>query len=109
MGIGIVFMTFDGISHVLKLPQAVEASVKLGWSAEKLFWVGLVQLICLVLYVVPKTRILGLLLLVGYLGGAVATNLRADTPVFNWFFPVIIAGFLAVPLWLQDKRVKALF
>jgi hypothetical protein len=66
------------------------------------------ELICLALYAFPRTAVFGAVLLTGYLGGAVATNLRADTPMFNVAFPFIIGAFVWAGMLLRERRLLAL-
>jgi len=108
-GIAVLFLTFDTILKVLKLGPAVEGTIALGYPAFTVQWLGLVELVCLVLYVVPRTSVLGGLLMTGYLGGAVATHVRISSPFLtNTFFPVYVALFLWGGLYLRNKRLRGL-
>ena len=83
--------------------------MELGYSPDVIVPLGLVQLACLILYVVPRTAILGALLWTGYLGGAVATHVRVENPLFSHtLFPIYVAILLWAGLWLRDMRVRAL-
>lgn len=85
----VLFMLFDSIIKVLKLTPAGEATVQLGYPESVVFGIGLAALTCTVLYAVPRTSVLGAILLTGYLGGAVATHVRVGNPVFtHLLFPV---------------------
>lgn len=70
--------------------------------------IGLIQLACLAVYVIPRSAILGAILLTGYLGGAVATHLRAGSPLFSLVFPLIIGALVWGGLLLRDARLRAL-
>jgi len=70
--------------------------------------IGITLLFCTILYVVPRTAVLGAILLTGYLGGAVASNVRAETPTFNAVFPVLVAVVVWTSLVLRDKRLESL-
>lgn len=106
-GVVVLFLTVDTALKVLRLPVAVEATTQLGYPANAVFTIGVIELVCLGLYLVPRTALLGALLWTGYLGGAVATNVRAATPLFaNVLFPVYVAAFLWVGLWLRDPRTR---
>ena len=70
--------------------------------------IGLVLLVCTALYLIPRTCLLGAILLTGYLGGAVATHVRVGGPVFNVIFPVILGAMLWGGLYLRDPRIAAL-
>ena len=110
-GLGVAFMLFDGGAKVFDLiPPEVKAANSLGWADDSLFSIGVISLICTVLYLVPRTAVLGAILLTGYFGGAVASHMRVDSPLFSHtLFPVYIAALFWVGLLLRDHRVRALF
>jgi hypothetical protein len=83
-------------------------SLKRFGVATAILGIGATLLVCTVLYVVPRTSIVGALLLTAYLGGAVASNVRAGMPVFNVVFPMIMAGLVWGGLWFRDLRVRNL-
>jgi hypothetical protein len=106
----IAFFTFDVIGKLLVLPPVLEATTHLGYPAGTIMPIGFIGLFCLVVYVIPRTAIVGAILWTGYLGGAIATNLRASEPLFSHtLFPVYFAVLLWGGLWLRDPRVGALF
>ena len=108
-GAATLFLLFDAGVKVLQLPMAVEATTQLGYSASVLFWLGLLQLTCLTLYLVPRTAVLSAVLWTGYLGGAVATHVRVGDPLLSQaLFPVYVALLLWGGLWLRDERLHAL-
>jgi hypothetical protein len=101
-----LFLLFDGGMKALKLAPAVEGTVRLGYPVSLVFAIGIVDLICVAAYAVPRTSILGAILLTGYLGGAIATQVRMRDP---WFlFPVVIGLLLWAGLFLRDVRLRAL-
>jgi hypothetical protein len=94
---------------VIKLQPAVEATTQLGYPESALVPIGLVELVCVVLYVIPRTSVLGAILLTAHLGGAVATHVRAGSPVLShMLFPVYVAVFVWGGLYMTDERVRAL-
>jgi hypothetical protein len=101
-----LFMLFDGGIKVLRLAPAVEGTTKLGYPASLVVPIGLVALVCTLLYAIPRTSILGAILLTGYLGGATATQVRLQDPWF--FFPVAIGVLVWVGPFLADERLRAL-
>jgi|SRR5581483_293524 len=105
-GLVALFMTFDGIVKVLKTQAAIEGTAKVGFSENVLIPLGIVVLISTALYLIPRTSILGALLLTGFLGGATATNLRWQ-PQFVWF-PVIIGALAWLGLYLRDQSLRKL-
>src|SRR5678815_3012479 len=74
----IVFMLFDACIKILKLPAAVEGTVRLGYPASTVLPIGVIALVCVLLYAIPRTSILGAILLTGYFGGATATQVRVQ-------------------------------
>lgn len=107
--LAVLFLLFDGVVKLLMLPLAVEATAQLGYPAGSVLAIGLIELVCLVLYVIPRTSILGAILLTGYLGGAVATHVRIGSPLLTHvLFPVYVALLVWGALFLHDGRVRAL-
>lgn len=108
-GAMVVFLFFDGAIHIARIPPVMIAFAQLGYSPDLAFPLGIIELVCLALYIIPRTSVLGAILLTGYLGGAVATNVRVGYPLFtNILFPVYIAVFLWGGLYLRDERLRAL-
>jgi hypothetical protein len=106
--LAILFLAFDTIIKVLNLPPAVEATTQLGYPANLVVGIGLLELACLAVYLIPRTSVLGAIVLTGYLGGAIATQVRAGSPLFSVVFPVIIGVLIWGGLFLRDERVRAL-
>ncbi|AKJ02033.1 DoxX-like protein [Archangium gephyra] len=108
-GLVVLFMLFDATMKVLQLPVAVQGTTQLGYPESVVFGLGLVQLACLVLYLVPRTSVLGAVLWTGYLGGAIATHVRLGNPLFSHIlFPVYVAAFFWAGLWLREERLRAI-
>lgn len=93
---------------LFKPAPVVEATVKLGYSESIIAGLGIVLTLSTVLYMIPRTAILGAVLLTGYLGGAVATHVRAGNGWFEMLFPVIIGALVWAGLWLRDSRLPNL-
>jgi hypothetical protein len=91
----------------MKVPAVVEAFGRLGVPLSLAPGIGILALICTAVYVVPRTTVLGAVLLTGYLGGAVATQVRAQSGVFEVIFPIIIAALVWGGLFLRDDRLRA--
>ena len=109
-GIAVLFLLFDAAIKVLRVPMAVEGTTELGYPAQVVFPLGLLQLGLLALYVIPRTAPFGALLWTGYLGGAIATHVRIQNPLFTHIlFPIYVALLLWGGLWLRDRRVRAAF
>jgi len=102
----VAFLLFDAMVKVLNLPVAVEGTVKLGYPATLVMFIGIVELICLGAYLYPRTAVLGAVLLTGYLGGATATQVRVEDP---WFiFPVVVGILIWAGLFLRNGRIRPL-
>ena len=104
----VLFLLMDGIMKLFKPSFVVEPTLKLGYSESTIVPLGVVLVICTILYVIPRTTVLGAILLTGYLGGAVATNLRVGSPAFNILFPVIVGILLWTGLTLREPRLRPL-
>jgi hypothetical protein len=105
----VLFLLMDGVMKLIKLSMVVEATVKLGYPATTIVPLGIVLLACTVLYVIPRTSVLGAILLTGYLGGAVATHVRVGDPLFSHvLFPVYLGVMLWLGLYLREGRLRAL-
>lgn len=104
-----LFLTFDTILKVLQLGPAVKATTELGYAPVTVLPIGIVELVCLVLYLVPQTSVIGAILLTGYLGGAVASHVRAGNPMFtHTLFPVYVALMLWGGLYLREPLLANL-
>lgn len=109
-GFAVLFMLFDSITKIMKNPYVIKASANLGYPVSAIQIIGLILLACVVVYVIPRTSIIGAVLLTGYLGGAVATNLRIGAPVFsNILFPVYFGIVVWAGLYLRTPGVRAMF
>ena len=107
-GLPALFLLLDGIMKLVKPAVVVEATVQLGYPESVIVGIGVVLVACTILYLIPRTAVLGAILLTGYLGGAVATHVRVGGPMFSIIFPVIIGAMLWAGLYLRDERVRAL-
>jgi len=108
-GLVVLFMLFDSSIKLMKLAPAVEGTAKLGYPVSVVLSIGIVLFVCTVLYAIPRTSILGAILLTGYLGGAVASNVRVENPLFGYvLFPVYVGVLLWLGLFLRDVRLRAL-
>lgn len=105
-----LFLAVDAGMKLVAAPAAVAGTTALGWQAHHLPILAGLQIVCLVLYLVPRTAPVGAVLWTGYLGGAVATHLRLDQPLLsNTLFPVYVAVLLWAGLALRDARVRSFF
>ena len=108
-GLAVAFLTFDAAVKLTQSAPALEATGQLGWQASSVLVIGLIEAVCLIAYLVPRTAVLGALLWTGYLGGAIATQLRIGNPLFSHtLFPIYVAALIWGGLYLRDRRVRAL-
>jgi hypothetical protein len=108
-GLGILFIVFDGVIHVMRIQPVVDAFAELGYPLSTAVTLGVIELVSIALYAFQRTSILGAILLTGYLGGAVATQARVEAPLFgNTLFPVYMGLILWGGLYLRDALVRAI-
>ncbi len=103
-----LFLLFDGVAKLFKPAPVVEGTLKYGYSESVIVPLGVVLTLCTILYAIPRTAVLGAILLTGYLGGAVNTHVRAGEGWFPILFPVIFGIFIWGGLYLRDERLRAL-
>ena len=101
-----LFLLFDAVTKVLRLDFVVKATVEAGFSASVVVPIGCVLLISVIIYAIPRTAILGAILLTGYLGGAVATNVRRSSSLGFDLFPAIMGVLAWAALYLRDTRLR---
>ena len=106
--VAVLFLIFDATVKLLQLTPAVDATAQLGFKASVLVPLGIIEALCLAAYLVPQTSVAGAILWTGYLGGAVAVQLRVGNPLFsNVLFPVYVAALLWGGLWLRRAQLRA--
>ena len=104
-----LFMIFDAVIHLMKIPPVVQAFAELSFPLSFAVTLGIIELFCVVLYVIPQTAILGAILLTAYLGGAISIQLRAGNPLFSQaLFPVYVGVLAWGGLYLCDDRLRAM-
>jgi hypothetical protein len=104
----VLFLLFDSITKVMKVRAVIEASAQLGYPVNAIVTIGIILLVCTVFYIIPQTAVLGAILLTGYLGGAVAANLRIGSSMFNTLFPIVFAALAWTGIFLRESRLSAL-
>jgi DoxX-like family len=104
-----LFLTFDTVIKVLRLAPAVQGTTALGYPADTVLWIGMIELVGLALYLVPRTAVLGAILLTGHLGGAIATHVHVGSPLLSHtLFPIYVALLLWGGLYLREPRLREL-
>jgi len=107
-GLPVIFLLLDGVMKLFKPAFVVDATTKLGYHESTIVPLGIVLVVCTLIYLFPATSVLGAILLTGYLGGAVATHVRMGEGAFPIVFPVILGAFVWGGLYLRDPRLRAL-
>jgi hypothetical protein len=101
-----LFLIFDSSLKLVKAKAAVEGTIQVGYPESLIVPIGVTLLVCLILYLIPRTSILGAILLTGYLGGATATMVRVQSP---WFlFPAAFGAIAWLALYLRDERLRSM-
>jgi DoxX-like family len=103
-----LFLLVDGAMKLVKPEVVVKTTVELGYAESVILPLGVVLLACTILYLIPRTAVLGAILLTGYLGGAVATHVRAGQGPFEILFPAMLGALLWGGLVLRDDRLRTL-
>jgi hypothetical protein len=106
--IPILFLLVDGVLKLVKPAPVVEATVQLGYPESVIVGLGIVLIGCTVVYLIPRTSVLGAILLTGYLGGAVATHVRVGDSLFTILFPMLVGLLIWGGLYLRNDRLRAL-
>ena len=107
-GLAVAFLLFDSAGKLFQVDPIIEGTLRLGYPRDVVFTLGVILLACVMAYVIPRTSVLGALLLTAYLGGAVATHVRVESPLFTHIlFPTYLAALLWGGLLLRDARLRA--
>jgi len=108
-GVVVLFLLFDGVSKLMLIAPVVEATTQIGYPVNLVRPIGIIGLVCAMLYAVPRTAVLGAILLTGLLGGAIASKMRLEEPLFSQVLFGVYVGVLAWGgLYLRDDRLHAL-
>lgn len=101
----VLLLTFSAVMKLMRPPAVVEGLARFGYPEDLILGLGILELACTIVYVIPRTAILGAILLTGYLGGATATHVRVGDP---FIMPVLAGVFAWGGLYLRDARLRAL-
>ena len=108
-GLTVLFMLVDAVGKFMMLPQVVEASTRLGIPLSQGVSIGVLLLVSTIIYAIPRTAVLGAVLLTGYLGGAVAIQMRAGSAVFETVFPVFFGVIMWGGVYLRECGLRRVF
>ena len=105
-GFAVLFLLWDGVMKLLKPAVVIRATRDLGYPEFDIVGIGVLLLACTLLYVIPRTSTLGAILLTGYFGGAIASQVRVEASLFNVVFAFVFGCLVWGGLWLRDIRVR---
>ena len=109
-GLAALALLADSVGKLIEVQPVIDGTLALGYPRDSVFTLGLILFTCVILYVIPRTAVVGAVLLTAYLGGAIATHLRVDSPLLTHvLFPTYVASFVWGGLLLRDARLRALF
>ena len=101
-----VFLLFDAVMKIIRHPDYVEGTEKLGLPASSVQPLGIYLLIATVLYIIPRTTVLGGLMVTAYLGGAVAITYAANNSAHPYIFPIVFAGAIWAAEYLRNRKIR---
>jgi len=102
----VLLLLFSGVLKLMKPAAIVQSFAHFGYPESVIFGIGILEIACTIIYLIPRTSILGAILLTGYLGGATATNVRIGDPQF--FMPILVGVFVWGGLFFREPRLRAL-
>lgn len=107
-GLAVLFLLFDSTGRLLQVQPVLDGTIRLGYPRDLVLTLGVILLACVLVYIIPRTSVLGAVLLTAYLGGAVATQVRVGAPLFTHvLFPTYVGALLWGGLLLRDARLQA--
>ncbi|HWA09587.1 MAG TPA: DoxX family protein [Opitutaceae bacterium] len=104
--IPVLMLLLSAVMKLARPPAVLEGFAKFGWSADIIVALGILELACTIIYLIPRTAVLGAILVTGYLGGAIATTVRVGDP--SWVLTALLGVFVWGGLYLRDPRLRAL-
>lgn len=107
-GLPALLLLFSGIMKLAGPPEVAQEFARLGYPEGIGFGIGILEIACTVIYLIPRTSVLGAILLTGYLGGATATHVRIGDPLNAFIMPAVVGAVLWAGVYLRDARVRAL-
>jgi len=107
-GLVALFFLMDGAMKLVKPEFVVKETMRLGYPESTIIPIGVVLIVCTILYLIPRTAVLGAILLTAYLGGAVATHVRAGEPVFSIVFAIVFGVLVWLGLYLRNPTLRLL-
>jgi DoxX-like family len=109
LAVPVLFLVFDSVIKLMRITPVLDSFHELGYPESLALAIGILESVCLTVLLIPRTSILGAILVTGYLGGAVATHVRVGSPLTSHvLFPVYVALLIWVALFLREDRLRAL-
>ncbi len=105
-GLVVLMFAFGAINNIMKAEEPTKMAVEMGYEPDSVVYLGVILLVAVIFYAIPKTNILGAILLTGWLGGAVATHIIHSDPLTNTIFPVIFGVLIWFILWLRMPSLR---
>ena len=102
----VLMLLLGGINNLLQTEEAVQGAMEMGFARESVVFLGIILLVSTILYIIPRTSILGAILLTGWLGGAVVAHIIHKDEVFFILFPIVFGILMWFSLWLRDRRLQ---
>ena len=111
IGLFALFMLAASVAPKLIDAQvSIDAMNEIGWPTQYLLMIGIIELVCTILIVIPRTALFGAIVFMGVLGGALASHLRAGSPLYSHvLFSIYLGAFMWLGLWLRDPKLRAVF
>lgn len=106
--IPVLMLLFSGVMKLVKPAPVVTEFARLGYAENAALGLGILELTCMLIYLIPRTSVLGAILVTGYLGGAVATHVRIGDSLFNILLPALLGALAWLGLYLRDARLRPL-
>jgi len=107
--LAILLLLADGFAKLIKPEPVIQATLQLGYPESTITTIGVLAIICAIIYAIPRSAFLGAILLTGFLGGAIATHFRINNPLFSHtLFPVYILLFIWLGLYLRSSSLRKL-
>ena len=107
--LAILLLLADGFGKLIKPEPVIEATLQLGYPESTITTIGILVIICTIIYTIPRSALLGAILLTGFLGGAIATHFRINNPLFSHtLFPVYVLLFIWLGLYLRSASLRKL-
>ncbi len=104
----VLMLLMGAVNNILQTESALSGAAEFGYPSESVLYMGIILLISTILYAIPRTCVVGAILLTAWLGGAVATHVIHQDPLFNILLPVLFGILIWISIWLRDKRLQDL-